>query len=52
MSRAGDRQLNSALHVMAITQIRHKTAGQAYYLRKRPEGKGVFLTAVHADTAL
>ncbi|MDX2709963.1 IS110 family transposase [Streptomyces sp. PA03-6a] len=40
LSRAGDRQLNSALHVMAITQIRHPTAGQAYYQRKRSEGKG------------
>ncbi|MEU6341891.1 transposase [Streptomyces sp. NPDC046977] len=40
LSRTGDRQLNSALHVMAITQIRHPTAGQAYYQRKRAEGKG------------
>ncbi|WP_164835945.1 transposase [Actinacidiphila soli] len=40
LPRAGDRQLNSALHVMAITQIRHDTAGQAYYQRKRGEGKG------------
>jgi transposase len=39
LSRAGDRQLNSALHVMAITQIRHDTAGQVYYQRKRAEGK-------------
>ncbi|MFB7294231.1 IS110 family transposase, partial [Actinacidiphila glaucinigra] len=38
LSRAGDRQLNSALHVMAITQIRHPTPGQAYYQRKRAEG--------------
>ena len=39
LSRAGDRQLNAALHIMAITQIRHKTDGQAYYQRKRSEGK-------------
>lgn len=39
LSRAGDRQLNSALHIMAITQIRRPTQGQAYYQRKRAEGK-------------
>ncbi len=31
LSRAGDRQLNYALHVMAVTQIRRDTAGRAYY---------------------
>lgn len=40
LSRAGDRQLNSCLHVMAITQIRCETTGRTYYLRKRAEGKG------------
>jgi transposase len=39
LSRAGDRQLNYALHVMAITQIRHQTAGREYYQRKRAAGK-------------
>jgi transposase len=39
LSRAGDRQLNAALHIMAITQIRRPTPGQAYYQRKRIEGK-------------
>jgi transposase len=37
--RVGDRKLNHALHLMAIVQIRHPTAGQAYYRRKRAEGK-------------
>jgi transposase len=37
LSRAG--KLNHALHLMAIVQIRHPTAGQAYYRRKRAEGK-------------
>jgi ribosomal protein S4 len=27
------------LYLMAIVQIRHPTAGQAYYRRKRAEGK-------------
>jgi transposase len=39
LSRAGDRKLNHALHLMAIVQIRHPTSGQAYYRRKRAEGK-------------
>jgi transposase len=39
LSRAGDRQLHSCLHIMAITQIRHDTPGRAYYQRKRAAGK-------------
>jgi transposase len=39
LSRAGDRQLNFCLHVMAIAQVRHDTPGRGYYLRKRSEGK-------------
>jgi transposase len=39
LSRAGDRKLNHALHLMAIVQVRHPTAGRAYYRRKRAEGK-------------
>jgi transposase len=39
LSRAGDRKLNHALYMMAIVQVRHPTAGQAYYRRKRAEGK-------------
>jgi transposase len=30
LSRAGDRKLNHVLYLMAIVQIRHPTAGQAY----------------------
>lgn len=37
MSRAGNRQLNTALHRIAVTQIRLDTLGRAYY-RKRLEG--------------
>jgi transposase len=39
LSRAGDRQLNYCLHVMAITQIRHNTAGRTYYRQQRAAGK-------------
>jgi transposase len=39
LSRAGDRQLNCCLHIMALTQIRQDTPSRAYYLRKRTDGK-------------
>lgn len=40
LSRGGDRQLNSALHTVAITQIRMPgTQGHAYYQAKIAEGK-------------
>jgi transposase len=35
----GDRQLNHAVHMAAVTQVRHDTQGRAYYLRKQAEGK-------------
>src|SRR5690348_3659781 len=34
LSRAGNRQINRALHVMAVVQLRHLTEGRAYYDRK------------------
>ena len=40
LSRAGDRQLNSCLHIMAISQLRRDCPGRRHYLRKRGEGKG------------
>ena len=39
LSRAGDRQLNHALYMMAMVQVRRPSAGQAYYRRKLAEGK-------------
>ena len=35
----GNRQLNHALHIAAICQLRFDTPGRAYYLRKVEEGK-------------
>jgi transposase len=35
----GNRQLNHALHLGAVTQIAHDTPGRAYYLRKQSDGK-------------
>jgi transposase len=34
----GNRQLNHALHVAAVTQVGHDTAGRVYYQRKIAEG--------------
>jgi transposase len=34
----GNRQLNHAIHMIAVTQVRNDTAGRAYYLRKQAEG--------------
>jgi transposase len=39
LSRAGNRRLNHALYLIAVVQLRHPTAGQAYYRRKLAEGK-------------
>jgi Transposase IS116/IS110/IS902 family len=40
LSRAGNRRLNHALHMMAVTQIRYPgSTGCAYHERKRLEGK-------------
>jgi transposase len=35
----GNRQLNHAIHIAAVTQIAHDTPGRAFYLRKQAEGK-------------
>ena len=35
----GNRQLNHAIHIAALGQISHDTAGRAYYLRKQSDGK-------------
>lgn len=34
----GNRQLNHAIHMIAVTQVRYDTPGRAYYLRKQAEG--------------
>jgi transposase len=39
LSRAGNRRLNHMIHIAAVTQLRHNCRGQAYYRRKRAEGK-------------
>jgi transposase len=40
LSRKGNRRLNHAIHMAAVTQIRHhRSPGRAYYDRKRAEGK-------------
>jgi transposase len=39
LDRGGDRQLNSALHIIAITRARYDPATRAYLARKEAEGK-------------
>jgi transposase len=39
LNRGGDRQLNSALHIIAITRANHDSATKAYLARKQAEGK-------------
>ena len=38
LCRGGNRQLNAAIHRIAITQLRLVGPGQAYYRRRRAQG--------------
>ncbi|GIF77910.1 IS110 family transposase [Asanoa siamensis] len=48
LSRAGNRQINRMLHIMATVQLRNPTEGRAYYDRKKASGK----TSMEAMRAL
>jgi transposase len=39
LNRAGNRQLNRAIHIAAVVQVRYDTPGRTYYRRKLAEGK-------------
>jgi transposase len=39
LSRGGNRQINRALHMMAVVQLRNPTEGRAYFDRKVAAGK-------------
>jgi transposase len=39
LNRSGDRQLNQALHLIALTRLRYDPATRAYAQRRRAEGK-------------
>jgi hypothetical protein len=39
LSLRGNRKLNHAIHMAAISQIRNETPGRVYYDKKRGEGK-------------
>ena len=39
LSSAGNRQINRALHVMAIVQLRNQTEGRAHFDRRKAAGK-------------
>ena len=48
LSRAGNRQINRVLHIMATVQLRNPTEGRAYFDRKKTAGK----TSMEAMRAL
>jgi transposase len=48
LSRAGNRQINRVLHIMATVQLRNQTEGRAYYDRRKADGK----TSMEAMRAL
>jgi transposase len=39
LSRRGNRRLNHAIHMAAVTQVSHHSTGRSYYERKLAEGK-------------
>lgn len=39
LSRAGNRQINRVVHIMATVQLRNVTEGRAYYDRRKADGK-------------
>jgi transposase len=39
LSRAGNRRINRALHIMAVVQLSHDTEGRVYFRRKLSAGK-------------
>jgi transposase len=39
LSRAGNRRINRALHIMAVVQLRNPTEGRAYYDARKAAGK-------------
>jgi transposase len=48
LSRAGNRQINRVLHIMATVQLRNPPLGREYYDRRKAEGK----TSMEAMRAL
>ena len=48
LSRAGNRQINRVLHIMATVQLRNPTEGRGYFDRKKASGK----TSMEAMRAL
>jgi hypothetical protein len=48
LSRAGNRRINRALHIMATVQLRNPTEGRAYFDAKKAAGK----TSMEAIRAL
>ncbi|MFF0371918.1 transposase [Micromonospora sp. NPDC005087] len=49
LSRAGNRRINRALHIMAVVQLRHDTEGRAHYRRKLAAGKHRWRPCAHSS---
>ena len=52
LSRAGNRQINHVLHIMATVQLRNDTEGRAYYDRARPTARPRWKPCGRQTTAL
>jgi transposase len=50
LSRAGNRRINRALHIMAVVQLRNPTEGRAYFDAKKAAGK-TSMEAMRASNA-
>jgi transposase len=50
LSRGGNRQLNAALHRIAITQLRLSGPGRTYYQRRRAHGRDWSMAARRRPT--
>jgi transposase len=51
LSRAGNRQINRVLHIMAVVQLRHPAKGRACYDRKVAAGKTRWKPCAHSSAS-
>jgi len=51
LSRAGNRQINRVLHIMATVQVRNPTEGRAYFDRRTAAGKNEVPRSAHRHVA-
>lgn len=49
LSRAGNRRINRALHIMAVVQLHHPTEGRTYFDAKRQPGRPRWKRCGHSN---